>query len=77
MTPLDDWRTVATLAKEINEKGPLLSTHALRHYIRDAASNGLQPHIRRLGKKIVLSRSGFAQWLDSRPTMPPKAARGG
>ena len=65
---LDDWRTINTLAAEINQQGPIITTHALRHYVAQAGSNVLEPHIRRLGSKILISRSGFARWLNSRPT---------
>lgn len=73
---LDDWETVNSLAARINERGTILSTHALRHYVAQADRNGLEPHIRRLGRKILLSRSGFAHWLNSRPTVRPTASRG-
>ena len=71
---LDDWRTVNTLAAEINQQGPILSTHALRHYVAQSERNGLEPHIRRLGRKILISRSGFAAWLNGRPTSRPVAS---
>ena len=71
---LGDWRTVNTLAAEINQQGPILSTHALRHYVAQSERNGLEPHIRRLGRKILISRSGFAAWLNGRPTSRPIAS---
>ena len=66
-TLIQDWRSVGALSERLN-KGALcqtLSSHAIRHYVRHAASNGLAPHVRRLGKKILISESGFMRWLDS------------
>lgn len=61
-----DWRTVSALAEILNRDSPrpTFTTHALRHYARNADSNGLAPHIRRLGRKILISESGFYGWLD-------------
>ena len=74
---LADWATVNSLAPQINERGNILSTHALRHYVAQADCNGLEPHVRRLGRKILISRSGFALWLNSRPTVRPTATQRG
>ncbi len=75
---LDDWRTVNALADEINRQSgsPVISAHALRHYIHDAPRNGLQPHVRRLGRKILISKSGFAEWLYNRPATRPSVNGG-
>ena len=62
-----DWRSVDALAEVVNAglRKPTLSGHAIRHYVRFAEQNGLAPHIRRLGRKILISESGFFQWLNS------------
>ena len=73
---LDDWATVNSLAAQINERGNILSTHAVRHLIANAECNGLAPHVRRLNRKILISRSGFATWLATRPSVRPTASRG-
>lgn len=60
------WRSIPALAERINDGAsrPTLTTHALRHYVRNADSNGLAPHVRRLGRKILINESGFLDWLN-------------
>lgn len=66
--PVTDWRSVDALAEVINQGAhkPTLSGHAIRHYVRLADTNGLRPHVRRLGRKILISESGFFSWLSSK-----------
>jgi hypothetical protein len=61
-----DWRSVDALCEIVNAgaRKPTMTTHALRHYVRFADSNGLAPFIRRLGRKILISESGFWVWLN-------------
>lgn len=65
----NDWRSVTALASVINgdRRPQTLSVHAIRHYVRLADENGLAPHVRRLGRKILVSEAGFFQWLSSLP----------
>lgn len=66
MTPTPtDYRSIDALCERINAgtKHQTLSPHALRHYVRHADENGLRPHVRRLGRKILVSESGFYTWL--------------
>jgi hypothetical protein len=62
------WRSVEALAERINAGAshPTMTPHALRHYIRNADSNGLAPHVRRLGRKILVNEKGFLAWLSQR-----------
>lgn len=64
------WRSIPALAERINTGAshPTLTTHALRHYVRNADSNGLAPHIRRLGRKILVDEQGFLEWLEGSHT---------
>ena len=64
--PRTDWRSDDAMCERINEGAfrKTLTTHALRHYVRNAGSNGLQPYVRRLGRKILISESGFFEWLS-------------
>lgn len=65
------WLTV----KLLSEAEPAFSTAALRNLIflsSDRKSskgivrgNGLAPHIRRVGAKVVINREGFLSWIDS------------
>ncbi len=60
------WRSIPAIAERINAGAdkPTFSTHALRHLVRNADRNGLAPHIRRIGRKILLNEQGFIDWLD-------------
>lgn len=65
------WLTV----KLLSEAEPAFSTAALRNLIflsSDRKSskgivrgNGLAPHIRRVGAKVLINRQGFLSWIDS------------
>lgn len=59
------WRSIPALAERINAGAgaTTLSAHALRHYVRNAHRNGLAPHVRRLGRKILVNEQGFLDWL--------------
>lgn len=59
------WRSIPALAERINAgaDSQTLSAHALRHYVRNAHRNGLAPHVRRLGRKILVNERGFLAWL--------------
>lgn len=61
------WRSVAALADSMNEgsKRPTFTVHALRHYVRFAEQNGLAPHVRRIGAKILIDEIGFRSWIDA------------
>lgn len=61
------WRSIPALAEILNAGAtvPTMTEHALRHYVRHAAKNGLWPHVRRIGRKIIVSEPGFMKWLDS------------
>lgn len=61
-----DWRSVEALTERLNAgaRKPTFTGHAIRHYCRMAETNGLAPHIRRIGRKILISESGFVEWLN-------------
>ena len=65
---LSPWRSIEALAERLNAgaEHPTLTSHAIRHYVRNADSNGLAPHVRRLGRKILVSEPGFLDWLENR-----------
>jgi hypothetical protein len=62
------WRSVEALAERINSgaANPTMTPHAIRHHIRNADSNGLAPHVRRIGRKILINEPGFLDWLSQR-----------
>lgn len=61
------WRSVAALADSLNagSRTPTFTTHSIRHYVRFAEQNGLKPHVRRLGTKILIDETGFRAWIDA------------
>lgn len=73
-TPL--WRSVPALADSLNAGAKVQSftVHAIRHYVRFAAVNGLAPHIRRLGSKILIDEIGFRAWIEAQPSVNSRAA---
>jgi hypothetical protein len=66
-----NWLTVNLLAKAV----PAFSPAAIRNLIFKSADrktskgiikgNGLAPHIRRVGAKVLINREGFLSWIDS------------
>jgi len=66
-TSRTDWRAIPALVEILNQgaEHPTFTDHAIRHYVRHADENGLAPHVRRLGRKILVSESGFHDWLNT------------
>lgn len=62
-----DWRSVEALCERLNAgaRKPTFSVHALRHHVRQAQSNGLAPAVRRIGRKVLVSESGFIEWINA------------
>lgn len=71
------WRSAAALAERINAGAdtPTFTVHSIRHHIRNADRNGLAPHVRRIGRKVLVNEAGFIEWLNSRPA--PESNEGG
>jgi hypothetical protein len=65
------WLTVNLLSKAV----PAFSPAAIRNLIFKSADrkttkgiikgNGLAPHIRRIGAKVLINQQGFLSWIDS------------
>lgn len=55
-------RTVTQLSREF----PQYSESAIRGLIQKAASNGLEPVIVRVGKRVYLDEPKFVAWLFSK-----------
>lgn len=70
-TTQPSWLTVKLLSQVM----PAFSQPAIRNLIFNAPDrktsqglirgNGLAPHIRRIGAKILISHQGFLSWIDS------------
>lgn len=66
-----NWLTVNLLSKEV----PAFSPAAIRNLVFKSADrktskgiikgNGLAPHIRRIGAKVLINHQGFLSWIDS------------
>lgn len=61
--PLDDLYTVDELA---NKYPKILSVLTLRWQLRDREKNGLAPACVRVGKKLLISKTRYEQWLAAR-----------
>jgi hypothetical protein len=48
------------------ESNGAIKAATVRYYISQRDLNGLKPYTLRVGRKIVLSRDGFAAWLATR-----------
>lgn len=69
--PLDDLLTVEELASKYPR---ILSTYTLRWQLRDRARNGLAPACVRVGKKLLISKTRYEQWLAARAGNAAQAA---
>lgn len=71
------WRTVRALAAELNDGSPcpVFSDDSLRHLVRHAEANGLAPHVRRVGAKVLIHAPGFMDWVNKQPTSRPRRRR--
>ena len=53
------WGTV----KQVAQHEPGFSEASLRSLIFNARHNGLEPHVKRVGRKVLLNIAGFRQWI--------------
>lgn len=61
-TKLSDFATIEQLCSEY----PWIVENRLRWLLRYRHENGLGQHVSKFGKSLLISRSGFAQWLHER-----------
>jgi hypothetical protein len=67
---MSDWLTIKLLSQE----EPSFSEASLRNLVFKANNrksslglipgNGLAPHVRRIGRKVLISRKGFLEWVS-------------
>jgi hypothetical protein len=57
---LDDWHPIPALVAAYPDK---LSEASLRWYLRHRDANGLAPAVRRLGHRLLISKTRFEAWL--------------
>ena len=67
--PAAEWRTLKALHERLNEgaEQETFSLDALRYQVRNAESNGLAQHIRRVGRKLLINEPGYLSWIDRQP----------
>jgi len=56
-----DWATPKQLALQ----QPAFSESSIRWHIFNAKRNGLDPHIRRIGRKVLVNVAGFGEWIEN------------
>lgn len=61
--PLDDLHTVEGLASKYPG---ILTAYTLRWQLRGRDNNGLSPACVRVGKKLLISKTRYEQWLAAR-----------
>ena len=70
-TSQSSWLTV----KLLSESEPAFTSAAIRNLVFNAADrktskgiikgNGLAPHIRRIGAKVLINHAGFLSWIEN------------
>ena len=53
------WGTV----RQVSQAEPSFTEPAIRWHVFNAKRNGLEPHIRRIGRKVLINVAGFRQWI--------------
>lgn len=56
------WATPKALAHEMRDA---FSEASIRWNIFNAKRNGLAPHIRRIGRKVLIDVAGFKAWIEA------------
>jgi hypothetical protein len=60
-TPPPEWATPKNLAA----MEPAFSEASIRWHLFNARRNGLETHIRRVGRKVLVNVAGFRSWINS------------
>jgi len=59
---MPEWATPKALASRHCDA---FSESAIRWHIFNAKRNGLDPHIRRIGRKVLVNVAGFRDWIEN------------
>lgn len=70
---LDDLRTIDAL---VSEYPNILSASTLRWQLRRRGTNGLARACVRVGRRLLISKSRYDQWLASQTELPACGAKG-
>lgn len=57
---VSQWATAKALAHQMRDA---FTESSIRWHIFNAKQNGLEPHIRRIGRKVLINVAGFRQWI--------------
>lgn len=57
--------TEFALPEQIAEQYPQFPEPRLRWWLRERKRNGLDQHVRKLGKQLYVHVPGFTRWVDS------------
>lgn len=61
-TAAPQWATPKALAEQMRNA---FSEASIRWHIFNAKRNGLEPHIRRIGRKVLINVAGFQSWIEN------------
>ena len=61
-TATPEWATL----KKLSVTEDAFSEASIRWHVFNAKRNGLEPHIRRIGRKVLINVAGFRQWIANR-----------
>jgi hypothetical protein len=64
MTDITQNQSYCTIKQIANDPTFCFSVPMLRYYILHAHKNGLAPALRRIGRKILIRRDLFVEWLE-------------
>lgn len=56
-----DYVTLKKLSEELDD----FTIEQLRWILRDRETNGLGPHVAKIGRRLFIKKSGFMEWIDS------------
>lgn len=56
------WATPKALAQILRDA---FTEPSIRWLIFNAKRNGLEPHIRRIGRKVLINVAGFQSWIEN------------
>lgn len=51
--------------KKLSIEEDAFSEASIRWHIFNAKRNGLEPHIRRIGRKVLVNIAGFRAWIEN------------
>jgi hypothetical protein len=61
----DDWYSISKFIINVNKQ---FTENQLRWALRYRDENGLAKHVRKFGKSLYISRSGFFEWFEQQGT---------